>query len=227
MRGRAQSDAGPPPVVPETRRDKYQRPFPVKAGTDRELPKGLPPTPPSEPESYTLNRTRSRSQPAARGSTARSSGGSSDYAPPPRPRLDTVRDEDDSGSSSATEMRRAKSMGGRGRMTEEKVLSRSQSKRERGRRDDGNDIYDLYNDYYDEKPMRSVSTRRPPARALTRSRTSSSSRGRSREDEDDYSQRYSEEEDDEFEMVTPMKRTEISKVTSPQLPFPLHGLSSF
>jgi PB1 domain len=182
------------------------------------MPKNLPPTPPSESESYSLQRSRSRSQPAIMRSTARSSGESSDYNPAPRTRLDTVRDEDDRGS---TEMRRAKSVGARGRAGderrrgEERLMNRSMSTRRpepSRRKDDGDDIYDLYNDYYDEKPvMRSRSTRRPLVRTLTRTRTSSSSRGRSRDDEDDYSNRYSDDEDDEFEMVTP-KRSEISKI---------------
>lgn len=180
----------------------------MKRGTDRDIPKNLPLTPPSESEGYSLQRSRSRSQPAAGRLTPRSSAGSSDYTPPPRTRLNTVRDEDDPGGS---EMRRARSMGGRTRNGDDRVMNRSFSTRReaRGRRDE-DEIYDLYNDYYEDKPiMRSVSTRRPLARTLTRSRASSSTRGRSR-DEDDDSQ-YSDGEDGEFEMVTP-KRTEISKV---------------
>jgi hypothetical protein len=217
MRGRAQSDAGP--ESPESvRRDKYQRPFPVKAaGPDRGFgPKTLPPTPPSESESYSLQRSRSRSQPAS-GRTSTRSSGSSDYAPPPRPRLDTVRDEDDY-SVGGAEMRRARSMGGRGRSGEQRQLVRSQSRREldsRGRRgydEEGESIYDVYDDYYEEKPVRSLTTRRPLARGPSRSRNGSVSRGRSRDDEDEFS-RHSDGEDDEFEIVTP-RRAEISKVLS-------------
>jgi hypothetical protein len=217
MRARAQSDAGP--TSPESvRRDKYQRPFPVKAaGSDRGFgPKTLPPTPPSESESYSLQRSRSRSQPATVRTSTRSSG-SSDYAPPPRPRLDTVRDEDDY-SVGSTEMRRARSVGGRGRSGEQRQLVRSQSRREldnRGRRgydDEEESVYDVYDDYYEEKPMRSLTTRRPSARGPSRSRNGSVNRGRSRDDDDDFS-RYSDGEDDEFEIITP-KRAEISKVLS-------------
>ena len=209
IRGRAKSDAGPTSLQ-EMRRDRFQKPFPVKPGSDHDLPKNLPPTPPSESESYSLQRSRSRSQPATSRSTTRSSGGSSEYNPTPRTRLDTVRDEDD---RSGTEMRRSKSMNGRGRVgddrrnREERMMSRSMSTRRAEpprRRDNGDDIYDIYGDYYDEKPvMRSLSTRRPLARTLTRNRT--------RDDDDDYSNRYSDGEDDEFEMVT-SKRSEISKV---------------
>jgi hypothetical protein len=206
---RAQSDADPNPVQAGTDRDKFRKPFPVKASSDRDLPKYLPPTPPSETESYSLQRSRSQSQPSVmRSLTARSSGESSDYNPPQRNRLIMVRDENNRGG---TEIRRAKSVGGRGRNGDnERRMNRSFSKREyRSRKDDGDDIYDLYNDYYEEKPItRSLTTRRPLGRSMSRSRTSSSSRGRSREDEEEL---YSDGEDDEFEMITP-KRTEISKV---------------
>jgi hypothetical protein len=209
IRGRAQSDAGPPSYN-ETRRDKFQKPFPVKSGSDRDIPKIFPPTPPSESESYSVRRSRSQSQPAGGRSTPRSSAGSSDYTPPTRTRLDTVRDEDD---LSGSEMRRAKSMSGRARDGGDRAMNRSFSTRREPRpRKDEDEIYDLYNDYYEEKPIgRSMSTRRPLARTLTRSRTVSSSRGRIRDEEDDYS-RYSDDEDDEFEMITP-KRSEISKVS--------------
>jgi hypothetical protein len=151
-------------------------------------------------------------------STTRSSSESSDYNPVPRSRLNAVLDEDKRGG---IEMRRARSMGGRGnvgaerRKGEERKMNRSMSTRQAEssrRRDYGDDIYDLYGDYYDEKPVtRSLSTRRPLARTLTRTRTSSSSRGRSRDVDDDYSNRYSDGEDEEFEMITP-KRSEISKI---------------
>jgi len=217
MRVRAQSDAGvnsavTSPVSAETRRDKFQKPFPVKGGADREMPKNLPPTPPSEPENYGsgLQRNRSRSTPArSRSLAARSSGsstGSSEYNPPMRSRLDTVRDEED--DMSGNEMRRTKSTGGRN----DRMMNRSMSTRNpRGRREDRDDLYDIYGDYYEEKPMtRTATTRRPLGRAVSRSRGSSTSRARSREDEE--SQRYSDnDEDDEFEMVTP-KRSEITKV---------------
>ena len=126
-----------------------------------------------------------------------------------------MRDEDDY-SVGGAEMRRARSMGGRGRSGEQRQLVRSQSRREldnRGRRgydEEGDDFYGVYDDYYEEKPMRSLTTRRPLARGPSRSRTGSVTRGRNRDDDDDFS-RYSEGEDEEFEMVTP-KRTEISKV---------------
>jgi hypothetical protein len=129
-----------------------------------------------------------------------------------------VRDEDD--YSGGAEMRRARSMGGRGRSGEQRQLVRSQSRREldnRGRRgydEEGDDFYGVYDDYYEEKPMRSLTTRRPLARGPSRSRNGSVTRGRTRDDDDDFS-RYSEGEDEEFEMVTP-KRTEISKVLSPK-----------
>lgn len=213
-RARAQSDSGP--SSPGSKRDKFQKPFPVKAGPDR-VPalKGLPPTPPSESESYSLQRSqsRSRSQPARERLSSRSSG-SSDYERPQRTRLDTVRDEDDQPD---TEMRRTKSMGGRGRKGEARPpMNRSLSRRDADRRrqydDDGEDFYGVYDDYYEDKPQRSLTTRRPLQRGLSRSRTGSLSRGRrSVEDEDDYGNRYSEGEDDEFEMVTP-KRPEINKV---------------
>ena len=222
MRARAQSDAGmnsasvTSAVSSETRREKFQKPFPVKAGSgaDREMPKNLPPTPPSEPESgygNSLQRTRSRSTPArSRSLAARSSGsstGSSDYAPPVRSRLDTVRDEEDDFGGS--QMRRTRSTGGRDR-----TMNRSLSTRTpRGRREDKEGLDDIYGDYYEEKPLtRTPTTRRPLARAMSRSRASSSSRARSREDEE--SQRYysDNDEDDEFEMVTP-KRSEITKVS--------------
>ena len=222
MRARAQSDTGVKSTVKgadsdETRRDKFQKPFPVKAGTgtDRELPQILPPTPPSEPESYSTNlqRSRSRSTPArSRSLAVRSSGsstGSSEYTPPLRSRLDTVRDEEDDVPN--TEMRRTKSTGGRG----DRGMNRSLSTRTpRGRREDRDDLYDIYGDYYDEKPMtRTLTTRRPLARANTMSRGRGSSSSRNRRQDDEESQRYSDEEDDEFEMVTP-KRSEITKVSS-------------
>ena len=106
-------------------------------------------------------------------------------------------------------------MSSRGRTPEGKILNRSQSRRDlRGRKaqlDDGeDDIYDLFDNYYDTKPVtRAMTTRRPLARGLSQR----SPRSRSREDDDDYSQRYSDE-DDEFEMVT-QKRTEILKVFYP------------
>ena len=218
-RGRAQSDSGP--SSPEIKRDKFQKPFPVKAGPNRDQgPKGLPPTPPSESESYSLQRNRSRSQPARERLSSRSSG-SSDYERPMRTRLDTVRDEDDRPD---TEMRRTKSMGGRGRSGDTRpTMNRSLSRRDMDRRrqydEEGEDFYGVYDDYYEEKPMRSLTTRRPLQRGLSRSRTGSLSRGRrSVEDEDDYGNRFSEGEDEEFEMVTP-KRSEISKVTEISDPF--------
>ncbi len=211
-RARAQSESSP--SSPDVKRDKFQKPFPVKAGPDRvPAPKGLPPTPPSESESYSLQRSRSRSQPA-RERLSSNSTGSSDYERPQRTQLDTVRDEDD---RPEIEMRRTKSMGGRGRNGDARPpMGRSLSRRDVDRRrqydDDGEDIYGVYDDYYDDKPQRSLTTRRPLQRGLSRSRTGSLSRGRrSVEDEDDYGNRYSEGEDDEFEMVTP-KRPEISKV---------------
>ena len=220
MRARAQSDTGLKSTVEsasnETRRDKFQKPFPVKGGgADRDLPKNLPPTPPSESEGYggSLQRSRSRSTPArSRSLAVRSSGSSSgsDYTPPLRPRLDTVRDEEDDDDVRGSEMRRTKSTGGRG----DRGMNRSMSTRTpRGRREDRDDLYDIYGDYYEEKPMtRAMSTRRPLARAntMSRNRGSSSSRSRRQEEEDD--RRYSDEEDDEFEMVTP-KRSEITKVS--------------
>ena len=214
MRGRAQSDAGAKsnvtsPTIAETQRDRFQKPFPVKAGADRDLTRNLPPTPPSEPENYGngLQRSRSRSTPArSRSLAARSSGsstGSSEYNPPMRSRLDTVRDEED--DVSGNEMRRTKSAAGRS----DRTMNRSMSTRNpRGRREDKDDFDDIYGDYYDEKPMtRTATTRRPLGRAMSRNRGSSSSRARSREDE------YSDnDEDDEFEMVTP-KRSEITKAS--------------
>src|SRR5215471_15702573 len=180
IRGRSRSDVGS--TSNESRRDRFRKPFQLKPDSDRDMPRNLPPTPPSESEGSSMQRSRSRSQPATMRSTARSSDGSSDS---PRTRLDTVHDEDERGGA---EMRRAKSMGGRGRVGnerrkgEERMMGRSMSTRKAEpprRRDDGDDIYDLYNDYYDEKPvMRSLSTRRPLARTLTRTRTTSSSRGR-------------------------------------------------
>src|SRR5271167_1364342 len=121
MRGRAQSDVGPT-STDETRRDKFQKPFPVKSGSDRDIPKNFPPTPPSESESYSLRRSRSHSQPAGGRSTPRSSAGSSDYIPPPRSRLNAVRDEDD---LSESDMRRAKSMSGRARNGGGRTVNRS------------------------------------------------------------------------------------------------------
>jgi len=220
MRGRAQSDAGinspiTSAVSSETRREKFQKPFPVKAGSgaNREMPKNLPPTPPSEPESSygnSVQRSRSRSTPArSRSLAARSSGsstGSSDYTPPVRSRLDTVRDEEDDFGGS--QMRRTKSTGGRDRSMNRSLSTRTP----RGRREDRDGLDDIYGDYYEEKPMtRTATTRRPLDRAMSRNRGSSSSRARSREDAE--SQRYysDNDEDDEFEMVTP-KRSEITKV---------------
>jgi hypothetical protein len=207
---RPRSDTDPIPTRTRTQREK---PFPVKAGSERMSPtKGLPPTPPSESEGYGLQRSRSHSQPAvnrAQPGTARSSG-SSDYTPPARPRLATVRDDDfDEDQRYETDMRRARSMNVRGRSGDSRQVERQLSRREplRGRRQDEIDeVYDIY-DYYDEdKPMRANTTRRPLQRGLSRSRASSSSRGRR-----DMDETYSDE-DDEFEMVTP-KRTEISKVS--------------
>src|SRR5579859_4469025 len=186
-RSRAQSDSSP--SSQEVKRDKYQKPFPVKAGPDRgQGPKGLPPTPPSESESYSLQRSRSRSQPARERMSTRSSG-SSDYERPVRTRLDTVRDEDDRPD---VEMRRTKSMGGRGRNGETRPpMSRSLSRREVDRRrqydEDGDDFYGVYDDYYEDKPLRTLTTRRPLQRGLSRSRTGSLSRGRrSVEDDEEY-----------------------------------------
>jgi hypothetical protein len=212
IRVRARSDVGSVSNR-ESRRDKFEKPFPVKARPDREDPKNLPPTPPSESEDYSIQRSRSRSQPARTRSTRSSESSSSDYSPPARPRLDTVRDED-----GLLEPRRSRSVSGRVRNASDRALERSRSRRDiRGRKDDGDDFYDVYDDYYEEKlPVRSLTTRRPLGRAPSRSRASSSSRGRSREDEDDYGQRYSDE-DDEFEMVT-TKRTEISKVPLSSFP---------
>lgn len=219
MRARAQSDAGinsaiNSAVSSETRPEKFQNPFPVKpgSGADREIPKYLPPTPPSEPESgygNGIQRSRSRSTPArSRSLAARSSASStgSDYAPPVRSRLDTVRDEED--DLRGSEMRRAKSTGGRDRNMNRSLSTRTP----RGRREDRDGLDDIYGDYYEEKSLaRTPTTRRPLARAMSRNRGSSSSRARSREDEE--SQRYySDDEDDEFEMVTP-KRSEITKVS--------------
>jgi hypothetical protein len=214
-RSRSRAPPESSPTSPETKRDKFQKPFPVNAGADRGPgPKGLPPTPPSDTESYSLQRNRSQSQPARERLSSRSSG-SSDYDRPQRTRLDTVRDEDDRPD---TEMRRTKSVGGRTRSGESRQMNRSLSRRDIDRRrqvdEEGDDIYGVYDDYYEEKPLRTFSTRRPLQRGLSRSRTGSLSRGRrSVEDEDDYGSRYSEGEDEEFEMVTP-KRSEISKVTA-------------
>jgi hypothetical protein len=207
---RAQSDAGSIGRSNSTRGPKPQRPIPRRAMTERsDNPKGLPPTPPSETEGYGgLQRSRSRSQPSAR-----SSGGSSDYTPPARPRLPTVRDDDDRRRQDA-DMRRTRSMNTTrrkdsefSRPTDREPLRREPT-RSRGRyENDEDDVYDIYNDYYDEKPVRAYTTRRPPARGPSRSRASSASRGR-RPSVDDG---YSDGEDEEFEMITP-KRTEISKV---------------
>src|SRR5579859_5542960 len=212
--------------------DKFRKPFPVNPSNDRDSPtKNLPPTPPYEREEYALRRSQSQSMPRSRSqpptaplsrASTRSSG-SSDYTPPPRPRLDTVRDED---YREATDMRRSQSMNAAGRR-EPRRLERQPSRREiardvqprsRSRRsnEEAGDVYDVYDEYYDERPpmVRSATmTRRPLARALTRSRQNSVSRTRRLDDEDEYN-RYSDGEDDEFEMITP-KRTEITKVQSP------------
>jgi hypothetical protein len=225
---RPRSDTDPVVTTSKHERDKFRNPFPVKSPSAMET-KGLPPTPPSETEGYGLQRstTRSRSQPA-RGQPSRSSGmterssGSSEYSAPQRPRLATVRDDDDDENDRyQTDMRRAQSMSSRGRQGSVRELEargrqgsvpelgRQTSRREpaRGRRQPEDSVYDLYDYYEGDKPTRSNTTgRRPLQRNMSRSRASSSSRGRR-----DFDDTYSDEED-EFEMVTP-KRTEISKVT--------------
>jgi len=78
------------------------------------------------------------------------------------------------------------------------------------RRNNDQDLYDVYDDYYDEKPALTRSnTRRGLARTMSRSRGTSRARGR--DDEDDYSNRFSDDDDGDFEMITP-KRSEITKV---------------
>lgn len=202
MRGRSRS---------ETSRDKSQNTFPLKPNSDRGVPKYFPPTPPSEAENFTLQRSRSRSQPATSRSATRSSAESSDYVGAPRTRLDTVRDEDD---RRGAEMRRVRSLNGGGRNRDDRAaLNRSRSRRDVNNQGNyGDDIYDLYSDYSDVKPLtRKLTNRRPLQRSMSRSRTPPSSRNRYRDDEEDYSPQYSDIEDEEFEMITP-RRTEISKV---------------
>ena len=219
IRVRAQSDTSTPPLATrapddETRRDKFRKPVPVRAEMDTGMAKNLPPTPPSESETYSLTRSRSRSQPAVgRGAmTPRSSNssGTSDLAG--RNRLGTVRDEENEPRSSM-DMRRTRSLATRNRNSDERPMNRSMSTRRDARpfrRNDDQDLYDVYDDYYDEKPLLTRSnTRRGLARANTRSRGTSRARGR--DDEDDYSNRFSDDDDGDFEMITP-KRSEIAKV---------------
>lgn len=216
MRARAQSDASPSArgSDDETRRDKFRKPGPLRAGMDSGTPKNLPPTPPSESEGYMLSRSRSRSQPATgRGAgmmTPRSSNSSngSDYAG--RGRLNTVKDDEDEERLS-TDMRRTRSLATRNRNSDDRPMNRSMSARRDprspGRRTDSQDLYDVYDDYYDEKPpLARSNTRRPLNRAMSRSRTTS--RARSRDEEED---RFSDDEEGDFEMITP-KRPEITKV---------------
>ena len=218
IRVRAQSDASPSARAgnDETRRDKFRKPGPLRAGMDSEMAKNLPPTPPSESEGYSLTRARSRSQPATgRGAgvmTPRSSNSSngSDYTG--RARLNTVRDEEDEERLSM-DMRRTRSLATRNRNSDERPINRSMSARRDPRssaRRTDSDLYDVYDDYYDEKPpLARSNTRRPLNRAMSRSR--GTSRARSRDDEEEYSNRFSDDEDGDFEMITP-KRQEITKV---------------
>lgn len=222
-RGRARSDADISTTSdPTSKRDRFAQPFPVKQGGAAQMKQYLPPTPPSESDLIAAREERqmirSRSQPATstRMSTRTDrSSGSSDYTPPPRPRLNSVRDEEESSIRRTKSTRATPQMG--------RSMSRSQSRREpfRGRRRNNEDeegVYDFYDDYYDEKsdslaptmPGRSATLRRMDTRT-SRSRNSSTSRGgRSRNEDDDYGGVYSDE-DDEFEMITP-KRSEITKV---------------
>jgi len=227
VRGRARSDADISTTSDPTsimKRDRFAQPFPVKQGMGAaQMKQYLPPTPPSELDLLAAREERqmirSRSQPAAStrmSSRTDRSSGSSDYTPPPRPRLNPVRDDEEDST-----IRRTKSSRATPQMS--RSTSRAQSRRElfRGRRrnnDEEEGIYDFYDDYYDEKadslappmPGRSATMRRSPTMVTSRSRNSSASRGgRSRNEDDDYGA-YSDE-DDEFEMITP-KRSEITKV---------------
>src|SRR5205085_10520861 len=96
----------------------------------------------------------------------------------------------DADDGTELDMLRTQSTAGKGRNGDtrppkSRTLSRREVDRRRQYDDDGEDIYGVYDDYYDDKPQRSLTTRRPLQRGLSRSRTGSLSRGRrSVEDED-------------------------------------------